>query len=349
MKELKIPKWKTKKKLGFRLYFTIYVSVIICVSVAGAVLFADATNGFWVGKLNIPEFLIVFIMSLVVGFIFARFVAEFTLSPIKKVQEAMNEVSQGNLYVTIDEECDFDEIEDICHAFNIMTKELRATEIIQTDFVSNVSHEFKTPLTAIEGYTTMLQDGALTDEERLEYTNKILFNTRRMSELVQNILLISKLDNQGIEDKKEKFSLDEQIRLEILAAEPKWTEKDIDFDVKLDSVTYNGNKTLFSHVWGNLLGNAIKFSPIGGKITIELTMQNGCVCFCVSDEGEGIKEEDKKHIFNKFYQSDASHKQEGNGLGLALVKKIVDMYGGEIQAENLQPQGCRFTVLLPTK
>ncbi len=288
-------------------------------------------------------------MSLIVGTLFSHFVGKFLLYPVKKIRDAMNEVSQGDLFVTIDEKSRFDEIEDICHAFNIMTKELRSTETIQTDFVSNVSHEFKTPLTSIEGYATMLKDESLTEEERNEYTDKILFNIHRMNELIQNILLLSKLDNQGIECKKEEFAVDEQIREEILAKETKWTEKSLDFDVKLEPVTYNGNKGLISHIWSNLLDNAIKFSPYGGNISLELTNRNGYLYFSVSDEGEGIKEDSKKYIFNKFYQSDTSHKQQGNGLGLALVKKITDIYGGRVEAENLETKGCKFTVLLPTE
>jgi len=261
----------------------------------------------------------------------------------------MSEVSEGNLDVPVSEDSRFDEIEDINHAFNIMVKELRSTSIIQKDFIANVSHEFKTPLTAIEGYTTMLQDDGLTKDEKQEYMEKILFNTHRMNDLVTNILLISKLENQGIPKKEEEFSIDEQIRKAILATEIKWTKKNIEFDVDLDSVKYVGNANLIEHVWSNLLDNAIKFSPIEGKITLQLKKQNDCISFFVSDQGEGIKEEAKLQLFDKFYQGDTSHKQEGNGLGLALVKRIVDMYGGEVEVHNLETKGCQFIVRLPTK
>lgn len=346
MRELKLPRWKKKKKASFHFYFTIFVSVIICISLASAEGFLEAMRGFLIEKLRIPEIVIFLAWGLVVGGLLSYFVGKFALSPIKKIRNAMNEVSQGNLYVTVEENSRFDEIEDIYHAFNLMTKELRSTEIIQSDFVSNVSHEFKTPLTAIEGYATMLQAEDLSEEERREFTDKILFNAHRMSELVQNNLLLSKLDHQGIAARKEIFSLDEQIRQEILAAETKWTEKEIEFDVKLEPVSYYGNRSLLSHVWSNLLGNAIKFSPDGGTIALELKTEEDCVCFSVADEGEGIEESAKKHIFDKFYQSDTSHKQEGNGLGLALVKKITDIYGGEADVRNLT-KGCVFTVRLP--
>lgn len=347
MKELKKPKWKLRKRGSFRLYFTIFVSVIICMSVAIAFTFSELARDWLTESLRIPQFITLILGSLIIGAVLSHFVGKFTLAPIKRIRNAMREVSEGNLDVAISEESRFDEIEDICHAFNIMTKELRSTQIIQKDFIANVSHEFKTPLTAIEGYTTMLQDSSLTEEERKEYTEKILFNANRMNELVTNILLISKLENQGINSKNEDFSIDEQIRQEILATEIKWTKKNIDFDVNLEPIFYKGNGDLIAHVWSNLLDNAIKFSPINGKIKLELKMWNGYVYFSVSDEGEGIEEKAKEKLFDKFYQGDTSHKQEGNGLGLALVKRIVDMYGGEIEAQNLSPKGCQFIVRLP--
>lgn len=347
MKKLSEMKWKTKKRHSFHFYFTILVGVVILVSVLLSSWLSETLNDLLGNTLKMPEILLLIFFGLVIGIVLSFFVGKFLLSPVKKIRNAMSDVSTGNLDVAISENSLFDEIEDINHAFNIMVKELRSMEIIQSDFVSNVSHEFKTPLTAIEGYASMLKNGDLTDDEIAEYTQKILFNTKRMSELVNNILLLSKLDNQGIESKKETFSLDEQIRREILATERKWNEKNLDFDVKLDCVDYCGNSGLISHIWSNLLGNAIKFSPENGKITLELTKKDGCVEFSVSDEGEGIKEDAKKYIFNKFYQSDTSHKQEGNGLGLALVKKITNVYGGEVETENLSPKGCKFTIRLP--
>lgn len=347
MKELKLPDWKTKKRFSFHFYFIIYTSIIVSVSVAGVVALSAFASEWLELRLKIPSFVTVSIMGLFLGIILSHYVGKFTLSPIKKIRNAMREVSEGNFNVSIDENSRFDEIEDICHAFNMMTKELRSTETIQTDFISNVSHEFKTPLTAIEGYATLLQSGGLDEEEQKEYSEKILFNTRRMNELVKNILLLSKLDNQGIESVKAKFSLDEQIRQEIVASEQKWSEKNLSFDVVMEEIEYYGNGSLLSNVWGNLLGNAIKFSPEGGEIKIELKKEQDYVYFAISDEGEGVKEESKKYLFDKFYQSDTSHKQEGNGLGLALVKKIVDIYAGEVEVFNLEPKGCKFIVRLP--
>ncbi len=340
-------KWKKRKRRSFHFYFILFVGLVVGIS-TGLASWASPPITEWISQwVTFPAFVMILFLSLVIGITLSLFVGKVILSPIKKLRDSMTEVSEGNLDIAVTEESRLDEIEDINHAFNIMVKELRSTEIIQSDFVSNVSHEFKTPLAAIEGYTTMLQAEDLTEDERKEYTDKILFNTHRMSELVQNILLLSKLDNQGIERKKEEFSLDEQIRQEILWAEMKWQEKNIDFDIDLDAVSFYGNSSLISHVWSNLLGNAIKFSPNGGKITMTLKQNGNEFIFSISDEGEGIKEDAKEYIFNKFYQSDTSHKQEGNGLGLALVKKIVNIYDGEVSVRNLETKGCEFTVRLP--
>lgn len=339
-------KWKTRKRRSFHFYFIFYVNIVLVSSIALSSWIAPLIVDWFSQWFRLPDFVMILILSLLIGITLSLFVGKVILAPIKRIRDAMTDVSEGNLDIAVTEESRLDEIEDINHAFNIMVKELRSTEIIQSDFVSNVSHEFKTPLTSIEGYATMLKDGNLSEEEK-EYVEKILFNTHRMSELVNNILLLSKLDNQGIERRNEEFSVDEQIRQEILATETKWTEKNIDFDIEMDVVRFNGNGSLISHIWSNLLGNAIKFSPYGGKIKMTLKIENGNVVFAISDEGEGIKEEAKKYIFDKFYQSDTSHKQEGNGLGLALVKKIVDIYGGEVSVHNLETKGCEFTVRLP--
>ena len=238
------------------------------------------------------------------------------------------------------------EVGESYQSFNVMTKELRATEVLQMDFVSNVSHEFKTPINAIEGYTMLLQGEELSQEQE-GYVEKILFNTKRLSGLVGNILLLSKLENQNIPMKKTKYRLDEQIRQAFLSLESKWTEKEIGFQVELEEVKYTGNEGLLMHIWMNLLDNAIKFSPAKGTITMFLKQEKNSVKFIVEDEGPGIEEDVKTRIFDKFYQVDGSHKAEGNGLGLALVKRIVDSAGGTIKAENREYGGCRFVVELP--
>ena len=227
-----------------------------------------------------------------------------------------------------------------------MAKELESTEIIQTDFISNVSHEFKTPIAAIEGYSMLLQnDDNLTNEQK-EYVDKIIFNAQRLSSLTGSILILSKLENQSIVANRTLFDLTEQIRQSLLALETEWEKKDIEFDVELDEADIIGNEAIFHHVWDNLIANAIKFSPRGGVIKMTLSKYDTRVVFTISDQGPGITEDGKKHIFDKFYQEDSSHKQKGNGLGLALVKKIIELEDGEIFVTNNDDTGCTFTVIL---
>jgi len=268
------------------------------------------------------------------------------LEPITRLSKAMKEVSRGDFEQHLETNSRIAEVGESYQSFNVMTKELRATEVLQMDFVSDVSHEFKTPINAIEGYTMLLQGEELSPDQE-EYVEKILFNTQRLSGLVGNILLLSKLENQNIPMKKTEYRLDEQIRQAVLSLETKWTEKEIGFQVELEEVKYTANEGLFMHIWINLLDNAIKFSPSKGTITMFLKQEQDSVKFILEDEGPGIEDDVKSRIFDKFYQVDGSHKAEGNGLGLALVKRIVDSAGGTIKAENREYGGCRFVIELP--
>ena len=286
---------------------------------------------------------------LLVGILVTSQLSKFFFNPIKKLRGAMDKVAEGDFSVRLEEKSSSKEIMEIYTGFNLMAHELSSTEILQTDFVSNVSHEFKTPINAIEGYSTLLQDSDNLDDDQREYIDKILFNTQRLSSLVGSILLLSKLENQQIPSHQVEYRLDEQVRQSIVALEPAWEQKDIEFDVELDRVSYLGNEPMMRHVWDNLISNAVKFSPNGGAVKIHLVKKLKRLIFTVEDQGPGLSEEAQKHIFDKFYQADASHKQEGNGLGLALVKRILTIEKGQITAENIPEGGCRFTVTLRTK
>ena len=271
----------------------------------------------------------VVIVGIVIGTPISIFVNRAVLSPIRRLGEAMQLVAEGNFAIQLNTKAYFGDIENIYRNFNIMTQELAANEIL-------------------EGYAMLLQGECEPNSEQAEYIEKILINSTRLSELVGNVLLLSKIENQSIEEKYESFLLDEQIRQSILLLEPKWTEKDVELDVELDTVEYRGNKGFMMHVWNNLLGNAIKFTPRSSKVTVRLTATDEKTVFTVDDMGSGISEKAVKHIFDKFYQADNSHRQEGNGLGLSLVKRILDVEGGSIETENLEV-GCRFTVILQKK
>ena len=302
----------------------------------------------WLGvTVSIPIFVWAILFSVVVGGAITKFITRSFIDPITQLGKAMKEVSDGNFQVTAQCRSRLKEVNDIYDSFNLMVKELGATETLQTDFISNVSHEFKTPINAIEGYASLLQDHQQSQAEQDVYIEKILFNTHRLSTLTGNILLLSKINNQSIHPQRTVFRLDEQVRQAIVALEQKWTEKGIDFDVELDKISYSGYESLLIHVWSNLIDNAIKFDPHGGMIALRLWQEEGFAAFTIDDNGPGVTPEDQERVFHKFYQSDSSRVMDGNGLGLPLVKKIVEFSGGTVTLENLPEAGCRFTVRLP--
>ena len=288
-------------------------------------------------------------ICLLIGILVTSQLSKYFFNPIKKLRGAMDKVADGDFTVRLEEKSTSKEIMEIYTGFNLMAHELNSTEILQTDFVSNVSHEFKTPISAIEGYSTLLQGSeALAGSDR-EYVDKIMRNTQRLSSLVGSILLLSKLENQQIPTNQTEYRLDEQIRQSLVALETAWVQKNIELDVELDRVSYLGNEQMMRHVWDNLISNAVKFSPQDGTVKLRLTKKMRKLIFTIEDQGPGLSEDAQKHIFDKFYQGDSSHKQEGNGLGLALVKRILTIEKGQIAAENIPDGGCRFTVTLHSK
>ncbi len=301
--------------------------------------------GVWLGM---PYTIRVLLISILSGAAIAVGLSKIFVSPMMKLGDAMRKVAGGDFSVRLDCSSRIRDVREVYGSFNTMVKELGNTETLQTDFVSNVSHEFKTPINAIEGYASLLQDSQLTDEQKNVYIDKIIFNTRRLSDLVGNILLLSKVNNQTISLKASTFRLDEQVRQSILALESKWEKKEIEFDIDLDEIEYTGYENLLSHVWLNLIDNAVKFSPQNGQIRIRLKQLAGSVTFSIWDNGLPIPEADIDRIFNKFYQGDNSHASEGNGLGLALVRKIVAAAHGTINVTSSEDAGTEFVVALPS-
>lgn len=327
-------------------YFIISVVVGFGITIPLELSLAFIAKYYFDVQISIPNLLWIVFVSMIVGGLVMSAISKRFITPLTKLSSAMNKVADGDFETQIETESRLEYIQDIYTNFNLMVKELEATETLQTDFVSNVSHEIKTPITAIEGYATLLQNTENIDEIENEYIEKILFNTKRLSELVSNILLLSKVDNKSIQTNKTTYRLDEQIRQSIVLLEPKWSIKSIDFDADMAEIEYTGDEGLMFHVWNNLIDNAIKFSPENGLVKISLNQKDDRIIFAVEDEGCGISDEEKNHIFNKFYQSDSSHKAEGNGLGLSLVKNILTLCGGEIAVTDGKNGGARFEVVL---
>lgn len=290
--------------------------------------------------------------SILFGTVISLFLTYHFMDPVMRLSKAMQKVTEGDYTCMLDTSMFKHEFQKkwiarLYSDFNSMVKELNSTEMLHSDFISNVSHEFKTPLAAIGGYATLLQDDSLSSEERDEYIATIIQSTRELSKMTGNILSLSKLENQSIITEKESFRVDEQIRQVILRMEPAWTAKNLSINPELDSITWYGSQELSSHIWTNLLENAVKFTPEGGEIDITAHADKQWLTVIFRDTGIGMTKEIQKHIFDKFYQGDTSHKKKGNGLGLALIRQIVALHGGKIQVESCPDLGSTFKILLP--
>ena len=332
---------------NLRLYFIVCIFAILCVTLGVSALLTLLLEWLTNTHFTVPTIVWMVLFSVVLGGGLSIIMSRFFLRPVTRMGRAMERVAAGDFTVRLDNPGALGEMRDSYAHFNTMTRALAATETLQSDFISNVSHEFKTPINAIEGYAMLMQDAGNDPALQREYADKILLSTRRLSELVNNILLLSKVDNQTMPLEKHPYSLDEQLRRAILLLERKWTQKQIEWDVDMDEATYTGNESLMLHVWVNLLDNAIKFDPVGGEIRLRLHCESTCIRITVSDNGPGIPKDQQSAIFERFYQADGSHKSEGNGLGLALARRIVRMCGGEISVSSEPGKGSCFTVELP--
>ena len=250
---------------------------------------------------------------------------------ITRISQAMRSIAKGNFKKRVpvkDETEVITEIGDLERSFNQMAADLESIEMFRNDFINNFSHEFKTPIVSIRGFARQLQSGNLSEEQKKEYIDIIVTESERLATMSQNILLLTKLENQQIVAEKTEFYLDEQIRNCILLLEKSWSEKDIELDLDLDEIKYTFNEEMLSHVWINLISNAIKFTPKGGKITFRLKSGENGKIFEIEDTGDGMSDAVKARIFEKFYQGDSSHATKGNGIGLNIVQRILTLAGG---------------------
>ena len=268
--------------------------------------------------------------------------------PLREMAQAARDFGHGNLKARVRTGGhNSEEVDELAVAFNNMAESLEKSEYQRQEFVANVSHELKTPLAVISNYATMLQSPELTEAERMEYANAIHHASRNLADLVTNILKLNKLENQQIFPETEEFDLAAQLCECLLNFEDIWEKKDIQLDVDMpETVVIKADPELLALVWNNLLSNAMKFTPEGGAVRVSLTREEELAVITVSDTGCGMTAEQGKHIFEKFYQTDPSHATRGNGLGLALVKRVVDITGSSITVQSTPGKGSTFTVRL---
>ena len=269
--------------------------------------------------------------------------------PVRIITEATERIMQGDFSVRVApmHGSGMEGFNQIGSAINKMAEELSGTETLRTDFIANVSHELKTPLAVMGNYATMLQRPGIPEEERCEYAKAISEAARRLAQLITNILKLNKLENQQIFPQAEEFDLSEQLCESLLQFEDSWERKALNIETDLEEdVRIRSDRELLSLVWSNLISNAVKFTPEGGTIGVSLKTEGDRIVVSVSDTGCGIQPETGMHIFEKFYQGDTSHATQGNGLGLALVKRIMDILSGEIGVQSVCGEGSIFTVKL---
>lgn len=298
-----------------------------------------------------PIYMLVFltlVLCLMIGSVLMCFAISFVIKPVGMLTTAAKRVAGGDFDTKVFYRSE-DEIGELVDNFNRMARELGSMEHMRRDFLSNVSHEFKTPIASIQGFAKLLKSPELSDEERQNYLEIIEEESGRLSNLSSNMLKLTKIENQSIVPQKNRFSLDEQIRKAILLFANRWEAKNIEMDIQLDKVDFFGDEELMQQVWVNLIDNAVKFTGEGGNIAVYLRQIGTEVIVTVADDGVGIPADKQQRIFEKFYQADTSHASRGNGLGLSIVKSIIDLVGGAIDWQSREEEGTRFTIWLKNK
>lgn len=301
-------------------------------------------------KITMVNVVLISIAMAVVDHLRRKFTVE---RPVKKITDAASKIIKGDFSVRIEPISKLgadDSFNEIIDAFNKMAQELSGVETLRTDFISNVSHEMKTPLAVMQNYGTLLQSPGLSEEKRLEYAKAITDSSRRLSDMMTNILKLNRLENQRIYPDLSEFDLGEQLCESLLQYESVWEKKNISIDTDImENVIVLADGELLSLVWNNLFSNAFKFTDEGGEVKLSLTADEKYATVSVSDTGCGMSADVGEHIFEKFYQADSSRATQGNGLGLALVLRVMEITGGEISVESTPNVGTTFTVKLRRK
>ncbi len=342
---------RKRSKIGAFLIGTVIpfltVAVIVTIALVIFVLVNKSSNG---NTTLIAIVMLVTIFVLSVAFVVGdKLKRRITIdNPVREILEATEKIAKGDFSVRLSTVRSYEKYNDydlIKENLNDMAKELEQSAVLKTDFISSVSHELKTPLTNVQNYIFLLQ-GDLDKQTKDKYVKICLEETKRLSSLINNVLKLNKLENQNFNFEKETFRLDDLLAQTIIAFEEQFSKKNIDFSCKLSEMKVNSSKTALEIVFTNLLSNAVKFTESGGSIFVQLSRQGDTAVVSVKDTGVGISKQTGARIFDKFYQGDTSHSGEGNGLGLALVKKVIDVLGGQITVNSELGKGSTFSVTL---
>ena len=353
-----IPNLKeSKSRISLTLVLSIFVFCIITSAIALTSL------GLWLleifdvfvdidGELRLGTvILFMSLISLIIGGVFAFFGSKIPLKPLNELINKMNRLASGDFKTRLKFGKILSEnkaMNEVVTSFNTLAEELENTEMLRSDFINNFSHEFKTPIVSIVGFAEILESEELSDKERSEYISTIKEEAVRLANMAMSVMNLTKVENQSILTDTTRFNVSEQIRSCILLLEGKWSNRNIEFNIDMDEHFLIANEDLLKEVWINLLDNAVKFTYDGGILSVSARDEDGFLIFDISNTGPTIPEEKQNLIFNKFYQVDESHSSHGNGIGLAIVKRIVTLHSGSVTVKS-DNDLTTFTVTLPKK
>ncbi len=347
---MKKPHKNLINKLKLVLAFSTIVFTLIIISIYWVfTLYWIANKIPYIDAENLPRHtndLILAAFSLILGVVFSVIFKRTIINPLYVIYGALDKIAGGDYNINIDPH-GIRSVRSVAKKINAMAKELDSIETMRNDFVNNFSHEFKTPIISIEGFAKILKDESLTDAERDEYLSIIISESRRLAELSTNILSLNKLENQTILSGQTTFNVSEQIRLCVVLLEKKWAEKNITFDFEGDDYDIYANENLLQQLWINIIDNAIKYSHEKSEIKIRISQKGQRLIFTFEDKGKGMTDEELNHAFERFYQADLNHKTGGNGIGLAVAKKICMLHNGEINLVSLKNTGTTVEIKLP--
>ena len=335
--------------LTFRIVSYMFVLMLITLTIALTLMGIFMGLSSEENRIISPVLLVIIlvIVSALIGCLLSAALYGLSFRELNDFQNAMKRVANGDFNVTLPDS-DQGYMHDLNAGFNAMVRSLKSTETLKESFISDFSHEFKTPISSIYGFAKLLKKGGLTEDERREYIDIIISESNRLTQLAQNTLAMTRLDNQETVYEKQPYSLDEQLRKCALMFQSELERKNIELSFNGENVVYYGSEDLMQQLWINLISNAVKFTPERGSVDISVSQSDdGTATVSISDSGVGMSEEEQKHIFDKFWQADSSRSVAGNGLGLSIVKRITQIAGGEISVSSKPDKGSVFTVTLP--
>lgn len=341
---------RRSRSLKLQFVWTIFLILVSTSVISGVILLGLMKIGL-INSLSGYPFLrlaITLLSCVIIGTTISLVVSKRILKPINDLVEGTKEIAKGNFEIHVENDTVNDELSALIDNFNLMAAELKNVDLVHNDFITNFSHEFKTPIVSIRGFAKQLNNPNLSEKDKQESIAVILEETERLSNLSMNILLLSKIENQEkITLKKASYYLDEQLRTCILLLQNLWEEKNIELSLNLAHLRVTADEELLTQLWLNLIKNAIRYSHIGGTITISCYVFGNAVKVNIRDNGIGMTDYTQKHIFDKFYQGDASHHAVGNGLGLTIAARIIQLHGGKIHVKSKQGKGATFITILP--